>query len=176
MLSLIAILFLVLLVHLPEAGAEQAQYVGNKKCAICHRAEFQTWQKEPHSRALETLKPGVKADAKIKAKLDPKKDYTADASCLVCHNTGYGKPAAPGADLTNVGCESCHGPGSNYRTSAIMNKKKYQENREAQHKMAIEAGLIEPTEQVCTTCHNAKSPTPKEFDYKKTIGVVNHKK
>ena len=153
-LPLTVIIILFLLAQLPTVVAEQFQYVGNKKCIACHRAEFQSWQKDPHSRALDTLKLGNKAEAKIKAKFNPKKDYTADASCLVCHSVGYGKPAAPGADLSNVGCESCHGPGSNYKSPAIMNKKKYQANRAVQHTIALEAGLTAPTEQVCITCHN----------------------
>jgi len=174
-LPLIVIMLLFLLVHLPKVAADQLLYVGNKKCIACHRAEFQSWQKDSHSRALDNLKPGNKGDAKIRAKLDPKKDYTTDASCLVCHSVGSGKPAAPGADLTNVGCESCHGPGSKYRSPAIMNKKKYQENRAGQHKMALEAGLTEPTERVCITCHNADNPFNKGFDYKKMIEMVKHK-
>jgi hypothetical protein len=174
-LLLTLIVLSVQLVHLPKVVAEQLQYVGNKKCIACHRAEFQSWQKDSHSRALDTLKPGTKGEAKIKAKLDPKKDYTADASCLACHSVGYGKPSVPGADLTNVGCESCHGPGSTYKSPTIMNKKKYQENRATQHKMAMETGLTEPTEQVCTTCHNANNPFDKGFDYKKMVENVNHK-
>ena len=175
-LSLTLIILFVLLVHLPQAMAEQLQYVGNKKCIACHRAEFQSWQNDSHSRALDTLKPGAKAEAKIKAKLDPKKDYAADASCLPCHSVGYGKPAAPGADLTNVGCESCHGPGSIYKSPTIMNKKKYQENRETQHNLAMESGLTEPAEQVCITCHNANNPFSKGFNYKKMVENVKHKK
>jgi len=175
-LSLTVIMLLALLVLLPKVVAEQSQYVGNKKCIACHRAEFQSWQKDSHSRALDTLKPGNKADAKIKAKLEPKKDYTTDPSCLVCHSVGYGKPAAPGADLANVGCEACHGPGSMYKNPTIMNKKKYQENREAQHKIAREAGLTAPTEQVCITCHNAaNNPFTKGFNYKKMVDMVKHK-
>jgi len=175
-LPLTVIMLLLLLAQLSKVVAEQFQYVGNKKCIACHRAEFQSWQKDSHSLALADLKPGTKGDAKIRAKLDPKKDYTADASCLVCHSVGYGKPVAPSADLTNVGCESCHGPGSTYRSPAIMNKKKYQENRATQHKMALEAGLTEPAEQVCTTCHNANNPFGKGFNYKKMVENVKHKK
>lgn len=174
-LSLILIIVLALLVYPPKVAAEQLQYVGNKKCIACHRAEFQSWQKDSHSRALDTLKPGVKADAKIRAKLDPRKDYTTDASCLVCHSVGYRKPAAPDADLGNVGCESCHGPGSIYRSPTIMNKKKYQENREARHKIVMQAGLTEPTEQVCIACHNADNPFSKGFNFKKMVEMVKHK-
>jgi len=156
--------------------AGELEYVGNKKCMGCHRNEYKAWQQDYHAMALDDLKPGVKAEAKTKANLDPDKDYSTDASCLGCHSTGYGKPAVEGAKLENVGCESCHGPASQYRKPKIMSKKKYKENPEAQHKLAIEAGLIEPTEKVCLECHNDKSPTWKGFDYKKTIEEVNHKK
>ena len=159
-----------------QPHAEEFQYVGNKMCMGCHRAEFKAWQNDYHAQALDDLKPGVKAEAKTKCGLDPQKDYTDDASCLPCHATGYGKPAKSKADLSNVGCESCHGPGSGYRNIKIMNKKKYKENREAQHKLAVEAGLVEPTEALCVECHNDKSPTWKGFDYDKMIGDVDHKK
>jgi len=77
-LPLTVIMLLLLLPQLPTVVAEQLQYVGNKKCIACHRAEFQSWQKDSHSLALADLKPETKGDAKIRAKLDPKKDYTAD--------------------------------------------------------------------------------------------------
>ena len=156
--------------------AEEFQYVGNKKCVGCHRNEYKAWQEDYHSRALDDLRPGVKAEIKEKAGLDPHMDYTADASCLACHNTGYGKAADPGAELSDVGCESCHGPGSKYRNVKIMNKKKYAEDREAQHALAVEAGLSAPTEALCVECHNEKSPTWKGFDYATMIEEVKHRK
>ena len=152
------VVVLNVLTQLPKVMAEEFQYVGNNKCIACHRPEYQSWQKDSHALALDDLKPGIKVEAKAKAKLDPKKDFTTDASCLVCHSVGYGKPAAPGADLTNVGCESCHGPGG-------IDKS-----------LAAHAGLTEPTERVCITCHNAKSPTWKGFVYKKMIESVQHTK
>lgn len=56
-LPLTVIIILFLLAQLPTVVEEQFQYVGNKKCIAYHRAEFQSWQKDPHSRALDTLKP-----------------------------------------------------------------------------------------------------------------------
>ena len=46
----------------------------------------------------------------------------ANAECLSCHTTAYGRPGGfPTAatpddhpDLSRVGCESCHGPGGNH--------------------------------------------------------------
>lgn len=156
--------------------AEELTYVGNKKCTGCHRDQYKAWQGDYHAKALDDLKPGVKAEAKTKGKLDPNKDYTTDASCLSCHATGYGKPAVAAADLANVGCESCHGPGSAYKNVKIMNKKKYQEARDAQHQLAVAAGLVEPSEKLCVECHSDKSPTWKGFDYAKMIEDVKHKK
>ena len=150
------------------------KFVGNKRCIGCHKTEYQAWKEDYHARALDDLKPGIKTEAKIKADLDPNKDYTTDASCLECHATGYGKPAMQNADLDNVGCESCHGPGSHYRNVRIMNKKLYATDREAQHKLAVEAGLLVPDEALCNTCHNERSPTWKGFDYEKMVKEVNH--
>lgn len=157
-------------------AADEFQYAGSKKCVGCHRIQNEAWKQDYHAKALDDLKPGTKGEAKAKAKLDPTKDYTKDPACLACHSTGFGKPAVAGADLVNVSCESCHGPGGQYKNIKIMNKKKYQENREAQHKLAIEAGLREPNEQLCVECHNQESPTWKGFDYKKMIEEVKHKK
>jgi len=168
--------FLFFIIPTKSLTAEKFQYVGNKKCIACHKNEYKSWRQNYHAKALDDLKPGVKAEAKTKANVDPAKDYSADASCLECHSTGYGRPAAKGADLGNVGCESCHGPGSKYRTMKIMNKKKYKEDPEGQHKLALEAGLIKPTDEVCIKCHNDRSPTWKGFDYCKMIEGVKHKK
>ena len=94
----------------------------------------------------------LEAEEKTKACLDPNKDYATDASCLECHATGYGRPAMKNAKLDNVGCESCHGPGSKYRNVKIMNKKLYEADRETQHKLAVEAGLVAPDEDVALRC------------------------
>jgi hypothetical protein len=45
------------------------------------------------------------------------KKADADPKCIGCHTVGFATPsgyqrAFSGAKLTDVGCESCHGPGS----------------------------------------------------------------
>ncbi len=125
------------------------EYVGAKKCKMCHKkVEHSSWLKTKHATAYDVLKAE-----------DKKND-----SCVVCHSTGFGV-----ADtlLEGVQCEACHGPGSLYKSAKIMSKKKYKADREAQHKLAVKAGLLIPDEKMCTSCHNKTSPTFKGFDYAK---------
>jgi hypothetical protein len=100
-------------------------YVGTKKCKSCHLDVHKSWEKTKMGTAFETLKPGHAREAKLSFGFDADKDYTADATCLPCHTTGFGKPggyeipadkraARKMKARQGVGCESCHGPGSEY--------------------------------------------------------------
>jgi hypothetical protein len=61
--------------------------------------------------------------------------------CLRCHATGP-------AGLAGVQCEACHGPGRNYsRPEVMMDPDK-----------ARQAGLVEPSESLCRTCHGSGLP------------------
>ena len=84
-------------------------YVGTKACAGCHAAEFAKWQAAPHSKAMNTLE-------KL-AKRPSLREF--DGECVKCHTVGFDHPTGyvdnvktPG--LRDVGCESCHGPGSGH--------------------------------------------------------------
>jgi len=121
-----------------KATVAKFTYVGKDKCKLCHKQQHDSWLTTMHAKAWEALKPE-----------EQKKD-----SCIVCHSTG--KDAA-GVLLTGVQCEACHGPGSAYKTQANMKDKK----------LAMAAGLTEPTKEICVKCHNDKSPTFKGFDFDK---------
>lgn len=160
------------------------KYVGSKSCKKCHSSvQHKSWAKTKMGQALETLKPGMAKEAKEKHNLDPNKDYTQDTTCLQCHTTGFGqeggysipdpndkKAVRKAKKLANVGCESCHGPGSEYNKlfkEILTSKRKY--------KVAelYAAGLQKITRDTCTTCHNDKSPTidsgaPFDFEEMKT--------
>jgi len=135
------------------------QYVGVNKCKMCHKGEkkgmvFEKWEKSSHAKAFETLK--AKGEDK-----NPK--------CLECHVTGfnaggYKEGEANALDFVNVQCEACHGPGSEYKNMSVMKDKK----------LAIEKGLIMPTEAVCKKCHNEKSPTFKGFNFKECVAKIDH--
>ncbi len=150
-------------------NAVEAQYVKVKKCKKCHLKQFKSWKKTTMAKSFENLKPGVNAEAKKKAGIDPDKDYTADADCLRCHTTGYGKPGGfvslektPG--LINVQCEACHGPGGKY--NLIM--KKHRKTFKVDELTAVGFVVLKGTsaEKECLVCHGDDNPFNEKIDPK----------
>jgi hypothetical protein len=171
----------------PAAEGEEHAYVGSKKCKMCHRDEYKSWEEGKKAKTFDILRPGQAAEAKTKAGLDPDKDYTEDESCLKCHTTGFGKeggyqipdPADEKAvkkakALAGAGCESCHGPGSAY-TDLHKEIKKSKRTYKVEEMYA--AGLTKITKETCTECHNEKSPTydpDNPFDFEKMKDKGGH--
>ncbi|MEW5700767.1 MAG: multiheme c-type cytochrome [Candidatus Zixiibacteriota bacterium] len=122
------------------------KYVGETKCKMCHKQQYDSWATTPHAKAWAALKP----------------EEQKKAECVECHITGK---TASDSVLINVGCEACHGPGSDYKA---MNKMK-------DPKLAAAAGLLPVSEAMCVRCHNAKSPTFKSFDFAKAKETGVHK-
>lgn len=118
-------------VKAPAAALGQATYRGSASCGACHEAAYDFWKKTKHARAFTTL-------------VREKSDW--DLSCVGCHMTGYLQPG--GSSLTerpalrNVGCESCHGPGSLHEDAP-----------DARKKALIARSSPEP---LCVGCHNAE--------------------
>ena len=74
------------------AGSASAEtpFEGRKKCSNCHKSEADSWLKTAHAKAVDSLKATrdkEKNKAMVKAKLDPKKDFTKDKDCIGCHVT-----------------------------------------------------------------------------------------
>lgn len=88
----------------------QPHYVGSQACASCHSAAMRWWQSTPHGHAYSTLERAHKQ---------------FNLSCVGCHVTGYNQPGGStvthNANLINVGCEQCHGPGSAHVTDPSAN-------------------------------------------------------
>lgn len=81
-------------------------YVGSEKCKDCHKEDYKIWDKSKHSTAFGALEEARKPSLR---------QY--DPECVQCHTTGYGYRTGfmdekSTKHLLNVGCESCHGPGS----------------------------------------------------------------
>jgi len=67
------------------------------------------------------------------------------AKCKLCHKVQFDSWAKTkhAARTPPLDCESCHGPGSEYKTLAIMKDSK----------KSLAAGLVSPARSFCTKCH-----------------------
>lgn len=162
------------------SGVAQAQtaaapmYVGVKRCKTCHNLEkaggqFAKWTESKHSKAFATLAtPKALEIAKEKGIADPQK---AD-ECLSCHVTGHGEAAGKFKEsfvaADGVGCESCHGAGSNYL------KKKTMEGLRDKSMKYEDHGLLAVTKKTCDKCHNEKATGGKFVDWKADSTKISH--
>jgi hypothetical protein len=175
---LMLIAFLMLVVSAVALAQEKTgapakvvhKYVGAGKCKMCHNSpakgdQFKIWSGSKHAKAFEVLAT-AEADSVAK-KLGVAKPQTSD-KCLGCHLTGFAASADAKATTYSategVGCEACHGPGSDYMAMSVMKDKK----------AAIAAGLVVPDEKTCVTCHNDKSPTYKTFVMADFVKKIAH--
>jgi Cytochrome c554 and c-prime/Cytochrome c7 and related cytochrome c len=149
------------------------EIIGAPKCKTCHKAktgdQWKIWTESAHARAFETLASGQSRKiASEKGLGDPQQE----GACLKCHVTkaSLGTETVVNekgkyADSEGVGCESCHGPGSDYKSKKVM----------VDPEAARAAGLVMiETADGCTQCHNEKSPTFKGFDFDKRWAEIAH--
>ena len=124
-----------------------SEYMGEQVCQACHVEQYSIWQQSRHSQALESLR---------------RVNKTFDPDCIACHTVGF---RAPGgyiddevtAHLTNVQCESCHGPGRAHVASNGATK------------ISVKSAA---KGQVCAQCHNQKhSPA---FDFERYWPKIAH--
>jgi len=83
---------------------EGLKFVGSESCRSCHQYEHQQWRTTAHAHAYATLE-------KVGSQFDPE--------CVICHVVGMEYESGfisqeQTADLKDVGCENCHGPGSEH--------------------------------------------------------------
>lgn len=163
----------IALVALPGSAAAQHKYVGVAKCRLCHMNaklggdNYNAWKASRHAHAYETL---ATEPAKAKAKELNIADPQTSERCVKCHVTAYGVDAAlVGPTVKNedgIGCERCHGAGSDYMSLEVMRDRK----------AAVAKGLVVPDEKLCRGCHNEESPFYKPFDYKTFVEKIAHPK
>jgi hypothetical protein len=154
------------------AGAQAAAhtYVGVKSCGTCHKSEksgnqLGIWQKSKHAQAYTTLTTKAANDiAKAKGITTPAAESPA---CLKCHAIA-GDTKADVKD--GVQCESCHGPGSDYKSLSVM--KDEGKSVAAGLKLYKDNAAIE---KQCRTCHNEMSPTTfKAFKFEERWEKIQH--
>jgi hypothetical protein len=120
-------------------------HVGTQRCAACHFQQYRTWRESKHAHAFDIL---------------PAK-YKQDAACLKCHTTGYGHASGfkgeETANLAQVSCEACHGPGSEHAQIAIgFLDREITAAAEEQIRGSIEMLL----NNVCLDCHVTATHKP----------------
>ncbi len=127
-----------------STGEQSAEhFVGTEICARCHKSEFEQWKTTKHAQAWQTL-------------VDIKKDATPD--CVPCHVVGYKKAGGfqtgeDAAKLGNVGCENCHGMGTQHESYPAQARR--------------------ITEATCRGCHT--SSTSPNFDFALYSPHILHK-
>lgn len=154
-----------------KAYADEYKYIGSAKCKMCHSSDakgnqYKVWSDSKHAKAyLDLASEEAKKNAeKAGLKTDPQKS----PECLKCHVTAFGvndslKEAS--FDISEgIGCETCHGPGSDYKGLSVMKERQ----------KAIAAGLIIPNRDTCVKCHNSESPNFKGFDYDQYYKKIAH--
>jgi YVTN family beta-propeller protein len=136
------------------------KYIGSLGCAACHSGsrmgnQYSVWRMSPHARAYAVL--GSPAGLKLAAErgvADPQKS----PECLKCHATASSlEPGSylPGFAVSEgVGCEACHGPGSEYAVEAVMLDKSG----------SRAAGLRPASKETCLKCHRQTSDKPFNVD------------
>jgi hypothetical protein len=134
-----------------------AAYVGSEMCRTCHPTAYEAWTKTPHFRAWDTL---------VKAEADPKRygwPVTHYPDCVGCHVVGYREQtgfvsAEETPQLTGVGCERCHGPGSDHLVNPAANK------------LGVHGGTAASV--LCVQCHDfEQSP---DFVYSDRWAKIQH--
>ncbi len=123
--------------------ASNEHYVGDEDCTRCHADQETAWGRSQHARAYSTL---LHSGADV------------DPECVVCHTVGFGfQTGFAGVKgtrhLTDVRCESCHGPAGRH----------------------IESPATKPPADArasCVTCHTPEhSP---HYDAAKYLARIRH--
>ncbi len=154
-------------------------YVGAAVCAKCHASDsignqYEKWLRTPHAKSVLMLKSETGLAIGKKLSMD---NPSEDLKCLKCHTTGGGR--AEKTKEEGVGCEACHGAGSDYYEGInhvdILNRKSAYEK--AQKKgMYPTLGIknIKKREKLCLHCHDNRRPCfptdPKEI-YRQSISL-----
>jgi hypothetical protein len=152
------------------------KYVGATSCAsVCHKGEskgtqYEIWQSSKHSQAMKTLQTPF-ADSLAKSRDSSSTTAAADRpECIKCHVLGKELVEAELESTFDksdgVQCETCHGPGSEYKKLSIMKDVN----------LATQNGLIihKEGELFCIQCHNQESPTFKGFKYDEYWDKIKH--
>ncbi len=126
-----------------------AAYVGTGTCLSCHPSAAGVWAASAHAHAFKTLL---------------NRGADADPKCVGCHTVGFSTPSGYRREfradkLVDVGCESCHGPGSLHV-------------REREGDASVHFSFRPLDAGDCIKCHYGEFSRP--FDWKEFWPKVKH--
>ena len=140
---------------------DAAKYVGTKSCRMCHKKkatgnQYGKWKEKAHSKAYESLATQEAKDVAAEMGID---DAQKSGKCMKCHSTAYNFTETIQTEKVavedGVSCESCHGPGKDYKSKSVMKDRD----------QCIEGGMIYPATKSCVLCHNDTAPSWKADRY-----------
>lgn len=138
----------------PRVHPSGRKFVGSEVCGECHSTAYEIWEDTPHAHATQTLvKPPERYQ--VSRHFDPE--------CLSCHVVGWDPqgyfPYESGylslksdEGIHNVGCENCHGPGSQHVDAENGDIDATDEQLKAYQKAMILT--LEDAEKHCKQCHD----------------------
>ncbi len=149
-------------------GPGEHKYVGVHACGSCHRSaamgfQWSRWRMSAHSGAYGRL--ATEQAYAIARQAGVEGNPQQSDQCLRCHTTGGGDLSQALASFTldeGVGCEACHGPGSDYQAEAVMRDKT----------ASTQSGLRMGDRTLCLTCHEDAHGKP--FDYDAAWKKIEH--
>lgn len=140
----------VLSVHAAYSSGKDPIYLGSQACGRCHDGpqmghQFSRWRLAAHAKATASLSlPEAREIAKLSGITE---EPHKAKMCLGCHATASEEEDWQRGEEFHLAdgmqCEACHGPGSEYKTLAIMKDPA----------QARSAGLVMPGKEFCATCH-----------------------
>jgi len=135
-------------------------YIGSRECRSCHEESYDVWRKTGHATAWKSLLETAQ----------PPRNY--DPDCVGCHVVGWNPqsmyPYIGGFDigkqeetrhLTDVGCESCHGPGENHKNAELSSNKA----KQAELRQAVRLPLAN-AQKNCILCHDGDNSPNFNFE------------
>lgn len=150
-------------------AAQGAEYVGSQRCAACHSGQsrdnpYITWLSSRHALAYWRLATDwARFLASIREEYKDIENPIEEQRCLKCHHAGgqdeEARFAASFDKQEGVGCEACHGAGSDYAVDEIMRDRE----------QFLKHGGVVPDERTCRSCHRDD-----RFDYATWLAKVAH--
>lgn len=140
------------LAALAEERDPARSYTGSEACRSCHVDETVQWMGTKHAKAMSTLR---------------RRHRHFDPACVSCHVVGYAAAARSGyqtgapnaAEREDVGCETCHGPGSAH-VAARGNPQLIRGN---------------PGPDVCVRCHYGEHDPGFQSSVDERFAAVRHR-